>query len=172
MLLSQSNNSISHVPSQSVQPAQTGISGIVASDATYSSGTVLFSNAGNITISSSVNGASQYVQLSVAAQSVQPAVGSLNGSSGTMSISGASNITASNNNSTVTVYGPASVLFGMSVGGNTGTTGSSNVYNTGFVLAGGNNVTLNQSNNTISISVVNTVAQTVQPAVGSHKWVV
>ena len=72
-----------------------------------------------------------------------------------MSISGASNITASNNNSTVTVYGPASILYGLSVGGNTGTTGSSNVYNTGFVLAGGNNITLNQSNNTISISGAN-----------------
>lgn len=51
--------------------AQTGISGLIVSDATYTSGTVSFSNAGNITISSSVNGASQYIRLSVAAQSNQ-----------------------------------------------------------------------------------------------------
>lgn len=44
--------------------AQTGISGIVVSDTTYTSGTVSFSNAGNITISSSVNGATQFIRLS------------------------------------------------------------------------------------------------------------
>ena len=59
-----------------------------------------------------------------------------------MSISGASNITASNNNSTITVYGPASIMYALSLGGNTGTTGLSNIYNSGFVLAGGSNVTL------------------------------
>jgi hypothetical protein len=45
---------------------QTGISGIVASDATYTSGTVSFSNQNGVTIGSSVNGATQYVRLSVA----------------------------------------------------------------------------------------------------------
>jgi fibronectin-binding autotransporter adhesin len=55
--------------------AQTGISGIIASNTTYTSGSVYFSNAGNITISSSVNGASQYVVLSGnAAQTSQSAV--------------------------------------------------------------------------------------------------
>src|SRR5678809_1484568 len=52
--------------------AQTAISGIVVSDTTYTSGTVSFSNAGNITISSSVNGATQYIRLSGnAAQTAQ-----------------------------------------------------------------------------------------------------
>lgn len=55
--------------------AQTGISGIVVSDATYTSGTVSFSNAGNITIASSVNGATQYIKLSGnAAQTTQSAI--------------------------------------------------------------------------------------------------
>jgi hypothetical protein len=55
--------------------AQTGISGLIVSDATYTSGTVSFSNAGNITISSSVNGATQYIRLSGnAAQTTQSAL--------------------------------------------------------------------------------------------------
>ena len=44
---------------------------MVVSDTTYTSGTISFCNAGNITVSSSVNGATQYVRLSVAAQTVQ-----------------------------------------------------------------------------------------------------
>lgn len=60
-------------PTTSAQ--QSGLSGVVVSDATYTTGTVRFSNAGNITISSSVNGASQYVVLSGnAAQTVQSAI--------------------------------------------------------------------------------------------------
>lgn len=54
--------------------AQTGISGIIVSDATYTSGTVSFSNQANVTIGSSVNGATQYIRLSVAAQSNQSAI--------------------------------------------------------------------------------------------------
>jgi hypothetical protein len=45
--------------------AQTGISGFAGSNTTYSSGTVILSALNNITISSSINGASQYLQLSV-----------------------------------------------------------------------------------------------------------
>jgi len=55
--------------------AQTGISGVIVSDATYTSGTVSFSNQANITIGSSVNGATQYIRLSGnAAQSVVPGI--------------------------------------------------------------------------------------------------
>lgn len=53
----------------------TAISGIIVSDATYTSGSVSFSNAGNITINSSVNGATQYIKLSGnAAQTNQSAI--------------------------------------------------------------------------------------------------
>ena len=55
----------------SVAGAQTGISGQGVSDTTYSSGTVIFSASANITLGSSVNGASQYVRFSVSNQSTQ-----------------------------------------------------------------------------------------------------
>jgi hypothetical protein len=63
--LSQNGANIT-ISGANVGGAQTGISGMIVSDATYSSGTVLFSNVSNITISSSVNGGSQYIKLSVA----------------------------------------------------------------------------------------------------------
>jgi hypothetical protein len=44
--------------------AQTGISGIGVSDTTYTSGTVIWSAQANVTLGSSVNGASQYVRIS------------------------------------------------------------------------------------------------------------
>ena len=47
--------------------AATAISGIGASNSTYTSGTVIFSNQANITIGTSVDGASQYVRLSAGA---------------------------------------------------------------------------------------------------------
>lgn len=72
--LSQDGQSIT-ISGANVGGAQTGISGIVVSDATYTSGTVSFSNAGNITIASSVNGATQYIRLSGnAAQTAQSAI--------------------------------------------------------------------------------------------------
>lgn len=117
--------------------------GIAGSGASTASGVVQFQNSNSVTFGLNGN--------TITAQ-VNPArVISLNGTSGSMSLYGASNVTVSNNGSAITMYGPASVLYGVSVSGNTGTTGSSAVANSGFVLAGGNNVTLSQSNNTISI---------------------
>lgn len=92
--------------------AQTGISGIGASDTTYSSGTVIWSGQNNITVGTSVNGASQYVRLSVgnyittAAQSNQ-VVNSLNGSTGQVSLATGSSLSSSQNGSTIT-FGLAS----------------------------------------------------------------
>jgi len=54
--------------------AQTGISGVVVSNTTFTSGTVSLSAAGAVTISSSANGATQYAIVSVAAQSTQSAI--------------------------------------------------------------------------------------------------
>jgi hypothetical protein len=62
------------VSGPTVGGAQTGISGIVVSNTTYTSGTVSFSNQSNITIGSSVNGATQYIRLSVADQTTQSAI--------------------------------------------------------------------------------------------------
>jgi len=61
--LSQNGQSIT-ISGANAGGAQTAISGVVVSNTTYTSGTISFSNAGNITISSSVNGATQYVVLS------------------------------------------------------------------------------------------------------------
>lgn len=72
--LSQNGQSIT-ISGANAGGAQTAISGIVVSDATYTSGTVSFSNAGNITIGSSVDGATQYIRLSGnAAQTAQSAI--------------------------------------------------------------------------------------------------
>jgi hypothetical protein len=62
--LSQNGQSIT-ISGANAGGAQTGISGVVVSDATYTSGTVSFSGQNNITIGSSVDGATQYIRLSV-----------------------------------------------------------------------------------------------------------
>lgn len=62
--LSQNGQSIT-ISGANVGGAQTGISGVVVSDTTYSSGTISFSGQNNITIGSSVDGATQYIRLSV-----------------------------------------------------------------------------------------------------------
>ena len=68
--LSQAGNAIT-ISGAAAGGAQTAISGIVVSDTTYSSGTVSFSTRGT-SISSSVNGATQFIRLSGnAAQTVQ-----------------------------------------------------------------------------------------------------
>jgi hypothetical protein len=75
---------------------QTGISGIVASDATYTSGSVYFSNQANVTIGSSVDGASQYVRLSVHAPQTGLSglmVSDATYTSGTVSFSNANGLT-------------------------------------------------------------------------------
>lgn len=68
--LSQNANSIT-ISGANAGGAQTGISSVIVSDATYTSGLISFSNQNGVTIGSSVNGASQYVRLSVANQTNQ-----------------------------------------------------------------------------------------------------
>jgi hypothetical protein len=110
---------------------------------------------GPVTVTSNSTGwsisISNYLTAAAATDHTHAYVGSLNGSTGTFSISGASNITVSNNASTLTIYGPANILKSFSVGGNTGTTGSSAISGGGFLIAGGSNITLSQNNNSISI---------------------
>ena len=75
--LSQNGNNIT-ISGANAGGAQTGISGIIGSDATFTSGSVYFSGNGNITIGSSIDGASQYVRISAGggAQSTQPVAAS------------------------------------------------------------------------------------------------
>ena len=88
----------------------------------------------------------------VPTQTAEPRVISINGTSGSLSFSGSRNVTVEAlNGSTISIVGPANILNSFSLGGNTGTTGSSAITGGGFLLAGGDNITLSQSNNTISI---------------------
>jgi trimeric autotransporter adhesin len=88
----------------------------------------------------------------VPTQTNQPRIVSLNGTTGNISLSGSRNVTVESlNGSTISIIGPENILNSFSVGGNTGTTGSSAISGGGFVIAGGSNITLSQSNNSISI---------------------
>jgi hypothetical protein len=62
---SASNGLTLSISAPNVGGAQTGISGFGVSNTTYTSGTIIVSGQNNITIGSSVNGASQYIRLSV-----------------------------------------------------------------------------------------------------------
>jgi hypothetical protein len=116
--LSQAGNAIT-ISGANVGGAQTGISGVVASDATYTSGTVTFTGVGGgVTVNSNTG---QRIDISVAApvaQSVQTqnmvAVtlsGNTSGaqaliSSGTLTLAGGNNITVSQAGNAVTISGP------------------------------------------------------------------
>lgn len=151
--------------------AQTAISGIGASDTTYTSGTVIWSGQNNITIGSSVNGASQYVKLSVG-NYITTADLSQNSSNyiqnwkltgntaGTTSsaqgvdlwLAGGNNITVSGNSNTVTIQAGLGVRAWEITGNTAGTTSSTQ---TKLYFSGGNNVTLSGNSQTINISVGN-----------------
>lgn len=153
--LSQSSNSIT-ISGANVGGAQTGISGVGASNTTYTSGTVIWSG-DNITVGSSVNGASQYVKLSGnAAQTVQPvAVSGSNGSFAfsTLTLGALNGLTFyTSNNSVVGSYTvPAAQTTQSAIkalgASNTGNTAGNTGVSTGidWVFAGTNNVTVSQS---------------------------
>jgi len=126
------NNSI--ITASASWTQSTGPSAIVASDATFASGSVVISGSANITVGSA---AGQKVMLSVAAQSVQPDVGSLNASSGTISISAGSAMSVSNNNSTIILHN----LGVQSLNGSTGT----------LTIVAGTNITVSNQGSSISI---------------------
>lgn len=183
-------NSVGLNLSLSVAPpgggAQTAISGIIVSDATYTSGTVSFSNAGNITINSSVNGATQYIRLSGnAAQTVQSAIRGF-GASNTGNTAGNTGIStgidwvvAGSNNITIsesTVGGGPNTLWvsGPTVGGaQTGISGiivSDATYTSGTVsFSNAGNITISSSVNgaTQFIRLSGNAAQSVVPGIQS-----
>ena len=90
-------------------------------------------------------------------------------SSGTLILAGGNNVTLSQNGNSVTVSGAATAAqteqtqsrFNLTVGGNTA--GALALISSGVMtLAGGNNVTLSQAGNAVTVSAAATVAQTVQ----------
>jgi hypothetical protein len=166
--LSQVGNAVT-ISGPNIGGAQTGISGIVASNATYTSGTVSFQNANGISFGSSgVNGIS--ASYTVPIQSNQ-----------TLSLAATSN-TAGNTSGmsvdarslTLAGYGAVSVGYSTSVGGSSvivsapvqtvqtqnlvdvtlagNTTGTLALVSSGtLTLAGGNNITLSQVGNAVTL---------------------
>lgn len=179
--LSQNGQSIT-ISGANVGGAQTGISGVVVSDATYTSGTIRFSNAGNVTISSSVDGASQYIRLSGnAAQTNQSAIegfgvsntGQTAGNTGISTgvdwvLAGSGSITLSQSTAagtnTVWIQHPAWIttatqstqFLALTLGGNTAGTSTFHATNNATIfLHGGNNITLSGNGSSVTISGAN-----------------
>jgi hypothetical protein len=149
--------------------AQTGISGIVVSNTTYTSGTVSFSNANGISFGSSA-GQAITASYTVPSQVSLFALGNTTQNSSTvlgfnaLSFDGLGEATVGFSNGSIQISAPPSSL-GVSTGGNT--LGNTGTYSGQMVLQGGNNVTLSVSTaaggaQTIVVSGVNTVAQTNQ----------
>lgn len=128
----QFTSNTSAITSVAVNTSSPRIQGIIVSDATYTSGSVGFRNLNGITWQSTTG------------QSIQITHGLQYSSQMTdYQSTGAYLTTAAQSTQT----------FLASIGGNSGTTNSSRIGNGGFVFAGGNGVTINQSNNSVSWSV-------------------
>ncbi len=135
-----------HVNSTEYANLSQKIAAISGSNSSISGSTITFGNLNNISFyitNGSIVGS---------AEVIHSAVQRLNDSYGSISISGSQNISIANNASTISIYGPPNILNSFSISGNVGTTNSSNITGGGFVIAGGNDITLYQSNDTISIS--------------------
>lgn len=143
--------------------------------ATFSATTLLIAGGNNITLSQ--NGASITISGANTGTAgdnynIISASGNTTGtltsfSQGTFVLAGGNNITLSQSSNTLTIVGPNTVAQTVqtynvvSASGNT--SGTLTSFTTGtIVFAGGNNITLSQSSNTITISGPNTVAQSVQ----------
>lgn len=160
--------------------AQTGISGIVVSNTTYTSGTVSFSNANGASFGSS---AGQAITLSYTVPTLTNS--SLTMQAGASTLSSVSRIAfvdsngvsfgaSTSNNGSITITATVQTNYlttadlsqnssdyvrNWKLTGNTAGTTSSK-QGTDFWLAGGNGVTVSGSSNTISISVANAPAAT------------
>jgi hypothetical protein len=166
--LSQAGNAIT-ISGANAGGAQTGISGLVVSNTTYTSGTVTFQNANGISFGSSgANGIS--ASYTVPTQSNQTvglyALGNTTQNSSTtldarsLSFNGLGEVTVGYSNGSVQISAPPSSVGVSNIGNTAGNTGT---YSGQIVFAGGNNITL-------SVSSAAGGAQTVTisgPAVGA-----
>lgn len=140
--------------------AQTAISGVIASDATYTSGSVYFSGQNNLTVGSSVNGASQYVRLSVGAYITTGALSNHSHGNPQLNLTNLSGTTASNSAGfTLSLSGPAPG--GGAQTAISGVVASDATYTSGTVIwSGQNNITIGSS--------VNGASQYVRLSVGPY----
>jgi hypothetical protein len=97
------------------------------------------------------------ISLSVPAQTVQPAVGSLNGSSGTMSIIAGGAIGLTNNASTISISAPTQTIQ-PAVGQLNGSSGT-------MTVSGGTNITISNTGNIILIQGATIPVQSQMPSV-------
>lgn len=146
--------------------AQTGISGIIVSNTTYTSGTVSFSNANGISFGSSA-GQAITASYTVPTQTNQTlgvyATSNTTGQSSSstydarsITFRGYGILSVGNSNGSVLLSTPDPVVFtqlsvGMSTNGNTA--GNTGLATGQLVLAGGNNVTLSGSTNGNSMTI-------------------
>jgi hypothetical protein len=177
--LSQNGNAITVVGAAGGAETQTGISGIVGSDATYTSGTVQFTGSNLVTVRSS---AGQRIVIDASfSQSVQPETQTFLGglaasnttyTSGTVTLTGVGGgVTVSSNTGQridISVAAPVAQTGTQFTGGVSGgnTSGHSGTVAGRLLLAGGNNITLSGSTNGASMSVTisgpNTAAQSAE----------
>jgi hypothetical protein len=168
--LSQSSGTNSTVISVSADNPQTGISSIVGSDATYTSGSVQFTGSNMITVKSSAN---QRIVID-ATQSVQPvgsiaATGNTTGTMATLPLSGSIGIAGGANITISQSTGAASTnlsIIGPAPGGGAAFTlsGSNTSYSNSAVLSGSNAATVKST--TGNAFIIDVPTQTVAP-VGS-----
>jgi hypothetical protein len=159
--LSQNGQSVT-ISGANVGGAQTGISGIVVSNTTYTSGTVTLQNANGISFGSSgANGVS--ASYTVPTQASLFALGNTTQNSSTvlpfnaLSFNGLGEVSVGYLNGSIQVSAPPSSI-GVSTGG--GTSGNTGTFSGQVVFAGGNNITLSVSTaaggaQTITISGAN-----------------
>lgn len=166
--LSQDGQSITISGASGGGAAATGISSIVASDATYTSGKVVFSGVGAATVNSNTG---QRVDISVAAQSVQIVQSALQGSdatytSGKVIISGVGGgITVSSNTGQRIDLSVAAPVAQTAQTGISSVQASDATYTSGKVIFTGVGGGITVSSNTgqrVDLSVAAPVAQTVQ----------
>lgn len=173
--VSQAGNAIT-ISGPNVGGAQTGISGIVGSDATYTSGTVTFSGVGGgVTVNSNTG---QRIDISVAAQSVQPEtqvfIAGVSASdtlytSGNVRISGSQAVTVrSGTGQLVVIDAPAQSVQPETQTFISGISASDTLYTSGQVRITGVGGGVTVSSNTgqrIDISVAAPVAQSAQTGI-------
>lgn len=163
--LSQNGNSVT-ISGANAGGAQTGISGMVVSNTTYTSGTVTFQNANGISFGSSgANGISASYTVPTQTNQTIGVYGISNttgqSSSSTydarsLSFQGAGVISVGNSGGTIIISSPGTsgitqLSAGVSTGGNTA--GNTGLASAQLVLAGGANITLSGSTNAGSMTL-------------------
>ena len=150
--LSQNGQSIT-ISGPNVGGAQTGISGIVVSNTTYTSGTVTFQNANGVSFGSSgANG----ISASYTVPSTAGLISAVNFSAGTTSGNIASVVYSNSNNVSFGLNG-STITASASFAQTNQTQASGNIAGTGFTSAGAN-VSLSGTLNTAGLSLSASVA--------------